>query len=300
MRSMNGILVKQIAGFYYVEAGDTVYECRARGIFRRQGQTPLAGDRVEISANPDGTGVLEAICDRKNSLIRPPLANLDRLWIVSSYCTPAPNPLLIDKLIAIAEDKGIEPALIFSKSDLGDFSEWQEIYRNAGFLVCVVSSVTKEGLPQLKKELSGRISAFTGNSGVGKSSLLNALYADLNLVTGAVSEKLGRGRHTTRQAELFKLPEGGYIADTPGFSSLDLEKTEMVHKENLVLAFRDFLPYLGQCRFTSCSHTGEKGCAVREAVDGGKISVSRYESYCSMYRDVKAVKEWELPGGSRK
>lgn len=292
----NGILVKAIAGFYYVEAGGRIYSCKARGIFRKQGCEPLVGDTVRITAETEGEldGRVEEILPRRNRLVRPPLANVTRLFIVSAYSNPAPNSLVIDKLIAIAENKGIEPLLIFNKNDQGDFSDWKEIYKAAGFEVFSVSCLTGDGIEAVRAALGEGISVFSGNSGVGKSSLLNRLFDGLALATGEVSEKLGRGRHTTRHVELFRMENGGYVADTPGFASLDLEKSEVVCKEDLPFAFREFAPYLGRCRFTSCAHVGEKGCAVADAVGRGEIPASRYESYRRMYEEVKDIKEWEL------
>lgn len=292
----NGILVKAIAGFYYVEAGGRIYSCKARGIFRKQGCEPLVGDTVRITAETEGEldGRVEEILPRRNRLVRPPLANVTRLFIVSAYSNPAPNSLVIDKLIAIAENKGIEPLLIFNKNDQGDFSDWKEIYKAAGFEAFSVSCLTGDGIEAVRAALGEGISVFSGNSGVGKSSLLNRLFDGLALATGEVSEKLGRGRHTTRHVELFRMENGGYVADTPGFASLDLEKSEVVCKEDLPFAFREFAPYLGRCRFTSCAHVGEKGCAVADAVGRGEIPASRYESYRRMYEEVKDIKEWEL------
>lgn len=291
-----GILVKAIAGFYYVEAGGRVYSCKARGIFRKQGCGPLVGDTVRITVETDGgqDGRVEEVFSRRNHLVRPPLANVSRLFIVSAYSNPAPSSLVIDKLIAIAEDKGIEPLLVFNKNDQGDFAEWEKIYRSAGFPVFSVSCLTGDGVEAVRDALGEGISVFSGNSGVGKSSLLNRLFDRLSLATGEVSEKLGRGRHTTRHVELFRTENGGYVADTPGFSSLDLEKSEVVCKENLPFAFREFEPYLGSCRFASCAHLGEKGCAVAAAVERGEISASRYASYRRMYEEVKNIREWEL------
>jgi len=293
---MRGILRKVIAGFCYVEAGELVYECKPRGNMRRSGRNILAGDIVEISLLNDNKGVVEKVEERKNSLVRPPIANVDRMFIVSSFNTPAPNSLIIDRIIAIAESKNIEPIVIFNKSDMGDLSYWKEIYEKAGYKAFIVSAHDCETLNELKEFLfSGSgISVFTGNSGVGKSSILNALLPQLDLRTGEVSEKLGRGRHTTREVELFPLPNNGYIADTPGFSSMELQKCEVVYKDKLAFCFKEFGDYLGDCKFTSCSHTGEKGCAIKEAVENGKISESRYNSYVNLYNEIKDIKEWTL------
>ena len=290
-----GLLLKGIGGFYYVEAADgNIYECKARGIFRKKKMAPCAGDRVTIACEEDGTASIEAIAPRRNELIRPPVANIDQLFIVVSVKEPSPSPLIIDKTIAAAENKGIEPVLIISKTDLEDAGWLCEIYQKAQIPCICISSVTGEGVEQVRALLKGKISAFTGNSGVGKSSLLNCVDSQLSLETGEISQKLGRGRHTTRQVELLKLQDGGYVADTPGFSSIDIERYELVRKEDLPGCFREFAPYLGECRFTSCSHTCEKGCAVLKAVQEGKIAPSRHESYVTMYQEVKDIKEWQM------
>ncbi len=290
---MEGIIVKSIAGFCYVEAGNTIYESKPRGILRNVEQGPIAGDRVELDIS-GATPSVTKVYPRKNSLIRPPLANIDKLFIVSAQSLPKPNALLIDRLTVIAESKGIEPVLIFNKSDLGDFEPFLSAYDLAGIRYYKVSCKTGEGFSEiLKNEFSSGISAFTGNSGVGKSSILNMLFSQLSLKTGEVSEKLGRGRHTTRHVELYKLGQDAYVADTPGFSSLDIERYEVILKDDLPFYFPEFSPYLGECKFTSCSHTKEKGCAVLQAVQEGKIGQSRLQSYVSLYNEVKDLKEWE-------
>jgi len=289
---MNGIIIKAISGFYYVETGNQIYECKARGIFRKDGISPLVGDKVEISVT-EKTGMIEKIEPRKNHLLRPPIANLDKLFIVSAFSTPAPNPLIIDRLISIAEHKGIEPVIVFNKSDLGSFVELQTVYENAGFKTFVVSCENGEGFNDMLSCFDGCISAFTGNSGVGKSSILNYLIPSLVIETGEVSLRLGRGRHTTRQVELYHV-SNGYIADTPGFSSIDFERCEVIMKDELSDTFREFRPFLGECQFTSCSHTTEKGCAVLKAVKNGKISNSRHNSFCAIYNEIKGLKSWEL------
>ncbi len=290
----NGIIVKGIGGFYYVEAAGTIYECKARGVFRKKKITPFVGDHVNISVDSEGTGSIEEILPRRNFLTRPPVSNIDQLMIVVSVCDPAPSPLIIDKTIAAAEDKAIEPVLLVSKTDLQD-AEWlREIYAKTGIPYYSISSLTGEGIDEVRKLLRGKITAFTGNSGVGKSSLLNRIDDSLNLQTGEISQKLGRGRHTTRQVELIKLGDDTYVADTPGFSSIQIERYDLVKKENLQYCFREFEPYLNQCRFTSCSHTCEKGCSVIQAVNDGIISASRHESYVAMYNEVKDLKEWEM------
>ena len=292
-KPLEGLVRKGIGGFYTVETPEGFFTCTARGRFRKERISPYAGDRVRILGEEDGTGALEEILPRRNFLVRPPLANLDQLFIVSSLRDPYPEPLIIDKTIAVAELEGIQPALVLTKTDLEDASSLKAIYDLAGVPCLVVSSVTGEGVDQVRKLLAGKVSAFTGNSGVGKSTLLNALFPRLELKTGEISQKLGRGRHTTREVELYKLEDGGYVADTPGFSTFEIERYRLTEKECLVHGFREFEPYLGQCQFTSCSHTCEKGCAILQAVEEGKIARSRHESYCAMYQEIKDVKQWQ-------
>lgn len=293
---IKGKLIKGIGGFYYVEADDVIYECKARGSFRKQKITPLVGDDVEISINEDNNvdNAIEKILDRKNDMIRPPLANLDQLFIISSLVDPKINTQIIDKLIAIAEYKHIEPILVLTKTDLEeDYQQYVDIYTNAGFKVVVCDNTKGTGAEEVKALLKGKISAFTGNTGVGKSTLLNNIAPELDLATGETSKKLGRGRHTTRHSELFKVC-GGYIADTPGFSSLDFERCEKILKDELPYCFREFEPYLDDCKFTTCAHINDKGCAVCKALEEGKISKSRHDSYVAMYNEVKDIKEWQM------
>lgn len=276
-----------------MEADGTLYTCKARGKFRKERISPYAGDRVRITVEPDGEGTLVEILPRKNFLVRPPVANLDTLFVVTSVCDPAPVPLMIDKTIAAAEVRGIEPVLILTKTDLQDSTPWEDIYRKAGIPCLSVSVITGEGVEAVRQLLQGKISAFTGNSGVGKSSLLNALFPEFALRTGEISQKLGRGRHTTREVELYPVGGNGYVADTPGFSTFDMERYQITDKKLLVSGFREFAPYLEDCRFASCSHTCEPGCAVLQAVEEGKISRSRFDSYVSMYQEIKDVREWQ-------
>ena len=287
---LKGRIVRAISGFYYVETQGRVIECRARGIMRKNGVTPLVGDTVSL-VGEGGSGTVEEVLDRRNFLIRPPVANIDRLYIVSSRFNPAPNTLLIDRQICICERAGIEPAVVFNKSDEGDFDELKQVYSEAGFETFVISCLTGEGVDAVKASLPQGISVFTGNSGVGKSSLLNMISPDLGIKTGEVSDKLGRGRHTTRHTELYDVGCGRFIADTPGFSTLE---SDPVPKEELADLFREFGDCLGGCRFTSCSHTCEKGCAVIDAVNAGRIARSRFESYCTLYSEAAKVKSWEL------
>lgn len=292
MSTVQGIIVNSIGGFYYVEVADTVYTCRARGVFRRQGITPVVGDRVTITLQDDENGVLEEVLERKNVLVRPPVANLDVLVLVASVCHPKTNTLVLDKMIAIAEKKGICPIIVINKSDLGDPSELEAIYRSAGLECFTVAANNPVSVEPLRRRLAGCICAFAGNSGVGKSSILNSIDPTLQLSTGEISEKLGRGRHTTRTATLYRLANG-YLADTPGFSSLDMEQVESIRKDELADCFREFAPYEGKCRFIGCAHYREPNCAVRHAVEAGEISASRYDSYVAMYEAVKDKKEWE-------
>lgn len=294
MTQIKGRIIKITGGFYYVEAGEDVYECKARGVFRKRGCTPLVGDVVIIDV-PQGEGYCSINCieDRKNSLVRPALANLDLLVIVSSVVEPSVNTYIIDKMISAAVDKNIEPIVVFSKTDLQPCDEFLEIYKKAGIKAVEFSSVTLKGLDEIKGLLSGKISAFSGNSGVGKSTLLNALFPNLQLKTGEISDKLGRGRHTTRTVELFPC-FGGYIADTPGFSTVDLDRYEIIRKDDLQYCFPEFSEYIGECQFTSCAHVCEKGCAVIAAVKNGDIPKSRFESYVRMYNEVKDLKDWQL------
>ena len=298
---MVGRIIKAISGFYYVIVGDTVYECKARGNFRRQGITPLVGDFAEITVNDSGYGVVEEIKPRKNSLKRPALANMDKLFIVSSYNTPSPDLLMIDRLTALANYYEIEPVIVFNKADMGDFSEFVAVYKKANFKTYVVSALTGEGVAELKNELVGCVSAFSGNSGVGKSSLLNAIFGDrFNLATGEVSDKLGRGRHTTRHTELYRHDMDGFVADTPGFSSIESEDGNYDFKERLADCFPEFAPFAADCKFTSCSHTCEKGCGVLAAVKDRKIPVSRHNSYSSIFEELKDLKEWNTKNYSKK
>ncbi|MGN0628140.1 MAG: ribosome small subunit-dependent GTPase A [Oscillospiraceae bacterium] len=289
-----GLIIKATGGFYYVKSGETVYECRARGIFRKEETSPLVGDRVTVAVLPDEKGYINSIHERKNSLVRPPLANLDQLVMVISVAEPAPNLLVMDKLIAVAEWQEVEPVIVFTKTDLANPSPYSEIYRKAGFRVYEVCAPEHEGTEAVLKMLSGKISAFCGNSGAGKSSLLNDIFPGLGLSTAEISKKLGRGRHTTRHTELFELPRGGFVADTPGFSAIEMERVGVIRKDSLQYCFREFEPYLLECKFTGCSHVSEKGCAVLEAVKEGMIPESRHRNYCAMYEEAKQLKEWEL------
>ena len=291
---IDGIIKKGIGGFYYVEAADgIIYECKARGVFRKEKITPLAGDKVEISVDENNKNSIEKIYERHNFFKRPPIANVDKLVIVSSVCDPRPNLLIIDRLTAVAVFKDVEPIIVFTKDDLQSTSEYIDIYNKVGFRTFAVSNKTGEGVEAVKKAVMGGTSVFTGNSGVGKSSLINRMYPHLSLETGEISKKLGRGRHTTRHVELFKT-ECGYIADTPGFSSLDFETNDLIKKDELASCFPDFSDYTDQCKFSTCAHINDKGCRLVEAVNDGVVAPSRHESYVTMYNEVKDIKDWQL------
>ena len=288
--NLNGIIIKAVGGLYTVESPCGLTECKARGIFRKKGITPLVGDNVIVSAEQK---VIEQVLPRKNSLIRPPLANLDQLVFVISMRSPSPNLTLLDKFIAVCEYKNIIPLIALTKVDLDSYEKIYDIYSGIGIKVIVIDYTRENPVEEIARELYDKISAFTGNTGVGKSTLLNAIDDTLNIATGEISRKLGRGRHTTRHAQLYKLKYGGYIADTPGFSTFETNQYDIIKKDELSDCFREFAEYKDNCRFRDCSHTKEKGCAVIEAVENGEISRSRHTSYCEMYEEAKQIKAWE-------
>lgn len=280
--------MKGIGGFYYVETASGLYECKAKGRFRKEKLTPLAGDLVTITVREEQENTIDEILLRRNALKRPPVANIDRLFLVISAVKPLPRTLVIDKLTCIAEKNGIEPVLIFSKTDLAPIDDLLDIYRSTGYTMLFNTQ-----LDEIRAQIAGRVCAFTGNSGVGKTTLINRLDPSLSLETNEISEKLGRGKHTTRQAELFHIADG-FVIDTAGFSSLDLLQNEVILKEDLADCFPEFRPYLGACRFSTCAHIGEKGCKICEMVENGTISDSRHKSYCALYEDAKNIRHWEL------
>ena len=286
-------IIKALSGFYYVQTEDGVVECRARGRFRRQDQSPLVGDFVRITRQGD-KGVLEALLPRKNAFIRPAVANIDQLVVLASCAIPVTEPFLIDRVLAIAQLQNVPALVVVNKDDLAPAQPLAEIYRRAGVPVLVTSAETGEGIEALREALAGKLSCLTGNSGVGKSSLLSRACPQLRLPVGEVSEKLGRGRHTTRHIELYSLGSNTFVADTPGFSAFDTERMELVHKEQLQYAFPEFAPYLGHCQFPDCAHRKEPGCAVRKALAEGKIGQTRYSSYERLYELASQLKEWEL------
>lgn len=293
MSLFNGRIIQSISGFYYVEAADAVFECKAKGNFRKKNITPLVGDNVIIEAVDDKGTVVE-ILNRKNSLIRPPVANIDLLFIVASVEDPKPNLYVIDKLTAFANFNNIEPVIVFSKCDLAEPSEYKNIYAKSKMKVICCSAEKNEGIDNIAELIKDKTCAFTGNSGVGKSSILNAISPDLSLPTAKISTKLGRGKHTTRTVSLYRIA-GGFVADTPGFSSLDFEtSTERIYKEELPYCFPEFREFTDFCKFSvSCSHTTDKGCAVINAVNNGEISEERHNSYVRMYNEVKNFKKWD-------
>lgn len=267
--------------------------CRGRGHLRRGDQIPLTGDMVEISVEK-GKGMVERILPRRNRFIRPAVANVDALVVFAANTNPVTEPFLVDRVAAIAGDQEVPVYICVNKCDLDPATELVRIYENAGFPVIRASAQTGEGVEQLRGLLKGKLTAFTGNTGVGKSSMLNRLRPELALATGEVSEKLGRGRHTTRHVELFLLEENTYVADTPGFASFDTDQMDVLLKENLQYAFPDFRPHLGQCQFHDCSHRSEPGCRIRGAVEAGQVEKTRYESYLRLYEKSSQIKLWEL------
>ena len=290
---MIGLIVKSVAGFYYVKSEERIIECKARGRFRSIGTSPLVGDVVEVSLSGD-KGTVEKIYERRNFLDRPPLANIDKLFIISSAVTPIPNLLLIDRMTALCEFKKITPVIVFNKSDMGDLSSYTCKYNSVGYTVIECSAVSGLGIADIIAELRGCTSAFTGNSGVGKTSILNKIFPELELSTGEVSEKLGRGRHTTRHCELFYHCYDGYVADTPGFSSFEYDMNNIEFKEALTSCFPEFADYDGSCRFSDCKHIGEAGCSVDEAVKLGNIDFDRLSSYRAIFNELKDIKPWNI------
>lgn len=286
-------IIKALSGFYYVQTEDGVVECRARGRFRRQDQSPLVGDFVRITRQGAGKGVLEELLPRKNAFIRPAVANIDQLVVLASCAVPVTEPFLIDRVLAIAQLQSVPALVVVNKDDLASAQPLAEIYRRAGVPVLVTSAETGEGIDALRAALAGKLSCLTGNSGVGKSSLLNALDASFGIATGAVSERLGRGKHTTRHVELYALGDDTFVADTPGFASFEVDMVDPISCENLQYAFREFRPYIGQCRFRDCAHLKEPGCAILAAVEAGKIAPERHESYARLYALSAQVCDWE-------
>lgn len=290
---MRGRIKKALSGFYYVDDGERLVTCRARGRFRKEGVSPLVGDLVEFSSAGGADGVIDAIEPRRSVFSRPAVANIDQLVIVVSNAIPQTDPYLIDRMTAIAALKNCGVLVCVNKCDLDRAEALCAIYEKAGLPLVRVSAETGEGLDSLRAAIAGKVSAFTGNSGVGKSSLLNALDPRYSLKVGEVSQALGRGRHTTRHVELYTLDFGAEIIDTPGFSSFDTQELGLELKAHLAECFSDLAPYTADCRFIGCSHTKEKGCAVLEALRAGRIAPSRHESYLRLREELRELKEWE-------
>ena len=288
-----GRIVRSLSGFYDVRTPDGTVTCRARGILRKQGCTPLTGDLVEITLE-HGKGMVEKVLPRSSSFIRPAVANIDALVVFAANVNPVTEPFLIDRVAAIAGSQGVPVYLCVNKCDLDPAVDLVKIYESAGFPVIRTSAETGEGVEELCGLIRGKVTAFTGNSGVGKSSILNRLCPELELPTGEVSEKLGRGRHTTRHVELYDLGEDTFVADTPGFSSFDTDQMDVILKEELQYSFPDFGPFIGKCRFDDCSHRREPDCAVRAALEAGDIQPTRYDSYLKLYEKMSQIKLWEL------
>lgn len=284
MTEYQGRIIKGIGGFYYVDTADGLFECRARGVFRKEKVTPLVGDVVKIGIDDvSGTGFVNEIMPRKNQLIRPSVANVTRMAVVVATANPKPNLYLLDKLICAAELAELEPIICWNKTDLDDGRELADLYRDAGFVSLQLSAETGWNLDLLREELQNHVTVFAGNSGVGKSSLINRILGEETFETGAVSDRVERGKHTTRHSELVPLPGGGYLIDTPGFGTLDLSDISL---EDCGTLFREFRTYLDDCSFRDCNHTVEKGCGVLQALKEGKIHPSRHESYCRIVQEV--------------
>lgn len=290
-----GTILKALSGFYYVDdgTGGPLISCRGRGRLRHAKVTPLVGDEVIFTLSGDGSGMVDEVLPRRNQFERPTVANIDQLVIIASGAIPITDPYLIDRMVSIAAWKGCESVICLNKCDLDGADDIYKTYQDAGFQTLRVSAETGEGLDALYTAIAGKVSAFTGNSGVGKSSILNRLEPDFNLQVGEVSNKLGRGRHTTRHVELFRLKNGAIVADTPGFSSFDTEALEGCGKENLAATYQEFTPYLNDCRFVGCAHVKEKGCAVLEALAQGKIAPSRHASYVRLYQQAAQHNPWD-------
>jgi ribosome biogenesis GTPase len=287
-----GRIQKALSGFYYVDVDGQLLTCRARGKFRQDGRSPLVGDWVEVRETGPGEGMVWEILQRRTAFDRPAVANVDQLVVVASEAIPVTDPFLIDRVSAIAALKGCGVVVCINKCDLAPGNALAAIYQRAGFPTVRTSAETGEGIGKLKALIAGKLSAFTGNSGVGKSSLLNAIEPGFSLQVAQVSQKLGRGKHTTRHVELYRLSCGAEVIDTPGFSSFDAEELDLTLKEHLAESFIEFRPYLENCRFVGCGHTKEKGCAVLAAVREGSIPESRHRSYVRLYHELKDLRAW--------
>lgn len=283
---LEGIVIKAYSGYYYVQQQEKVWTCRLRGKFRLEKQDVLVGDRVKIKPADNDTGTVYEVMPRSSKLIRPPVANVEQAIITFAVQNPEPNLDLLDRFLILAEGAGVVPIICLNKGDLltEGHPSWLNIYSAIGYQVILASTKELQGIEQLKQLLIGKISVFAGPSGVGKSSLLNAIQPGLKLQTGEISQKLKRGRHTTRHVELLPLQSGGLVADTPGFSNLYLPD---IPSEELIRLFPEMVGYADLCRFNSCSHHKEPDCAVKEAVSKGKISERRYHSYTHLLTELK-------------
>lgn len=291
---IDGVISKALSGFYYVSTEHGLIECKARGRFRLDGTSPLVGDKVLCSTDAQGKGRIDTVQPRRNWFVRPAVANIDAMVFIAANTNPVTDPFLVDRVSVIAAEAGCSLIVCVNKTDIDQGEDLYNIYTAAGFTVIRTSAETGEGMTELMNAVRGKICAFTGNSGVGKSSILNRLLPEANIPTGEVSEKLGRGRHTTRHVELYSLSGGTYVADTPGFASFDVEMMNPIPKERVQYDFIDFEPYIGRCRFTDCAHLKEPGCAVTEALQQGKLMPSRYRSYVRLYELSAQHKSWEL------
>ena len=292
--SLEGIIIKALSGFYYVRSEGQTYRCRARGRFRLDGQSPLVGDRVLFQPAASGDGTITALLPRRNFFERPAIANVDRLVMLVSAAIPVTDPYLIDMVTVQCEKRGCGVLLVVNKCDLDPGDALCAIYAKTLYELLRTSAATGEGVEALRSAIRGQVCCFTGNSGVGKSSLLNALDSRFALATGEISQKLGRGRHTTRHVELFDLGENTYIADTPGFATYDDGAALGLRKEELAALFPEFGAYTGDCRFLDCAHLAEPGCAVTAAVKRGEIAESRHRSYRRLYEQAARIKDWQL------
>jgi ribosome biogenesis GTPase len=289
-----GIIIKALSGFYYVGTAEGVVSCKARGKFRLDGTSPLVGDRVRLIREKDGTGRIDELLPRRNFFIRPAVANIDALVFIAAKVNPVTDPFLIDRVAVIAHEASCELIVCVNKIDLDAGDDLYGIYTDAGYRVIRTSAETGEGTQELLGAMRGKVCAFTGNSGVGKSSILNVLLPEASIPTDAVSEHLGRGKHTTRHVELYPLGEDTFVADTPGFASFEIGMMQAVAKEQLQYDFPEFAPYIGKCRFLDCAHLREPDCAVRRALQEGRIGRTRYDSYVRLYELTAKQKPWEL------
>ncbi len=287
----SGVVLKGVGGFYYVLSEGRVFECKAGGRLRLGELSPVAGDSVRFELSGED-GLITAISPRRNSLTRPPVANIDRLFIVASSAPPAADPTLIDTVTVIALWQDIEPIIVLNKCDIDPSDELYDTYTRAGFRVIRASAVTGQGIEEVRALAREGISCFTGNSGIGKSSILNCLMPERGLLVGRISKKIARGRNTTRQSELFPCGDG-FVIDTPGFSAFEITREDDIRKEQLQHYFPEITGYFDKCRFAGCAHIKEPGCAVRQRVADGLIPRTRYLSYCKIYEDLARIKDWE-------